>query len=65
MARNGFRIVPKMVSSNRCIFDIVLPNGEYRTIAQCDFPNDNQMNDNLEAAQAISDVLKKRIRKSV
>lgn len=65
MARNGFRIVPKMISSNRCIFDIVLNNGEFRTIAQCDFPDDGQMNDNLEAAQAICDVLKKRVRKSV
>ena len=65
MARNVFRIVPKMISTNRCIFDIVLNNGDYRTIAQCDFPDDGQMNDNLEAAQGISDVLKKRIRKSV
>lgn len=65
MTRNGFRIVPRMISINRFIFDIVLPNGEYRTIAQCDFPNDNQMNDNMEAAQAICDILKKRIRKSV
>ncbi len=65
MARGGFRIVPKMISPNRCIFDIVLANGDYRTIAQVDFPNDGQMNDNMEAAQGICDILKKRIRKSV
>ena len=65
MARGGFRIVPKMVSPNRCLFAIVLTNGDYRTIAQVDFPNDAQMNDNMEAAQAICDILKKRIRKSV
>ena len=65
MARNGFRIVPKMISSNRCIFDIVLKNGDFRTIGQFEFPDDGQMNDNLEAAQAISDIIKKRIRKSV
>ena len=65
MARGGFRIVPRMISNNRCVFVIVLQNGDCRTIAQVDFPCDGQMNDNLEAAQAISDTLKKRIRKSV
>lgn len=65
MARGGFRIVPKMISPNRCIFDIVLANGDYRTIAQVDFPSDGQMNDNMEAAQGICDILKKRIRRSV
>lgn len=65
MKKTSFRIIPRMLNANRCIFDLVLSTGEYRTIAQCDFPNDNQMNDNLEAAQAICDILKKRIRKSV
>lgn len=65
MAISGFRIVPKMVSRNRCIFDIVLKNGDYRTIGHFDFPDDGQMNDNLEAAQGMCDIAKKRIRKSV
>lgn len=65
MARTGIRVVPKMVDSNRCIFGAVTSNGDYRIIAEVHFPNDGQMNDNLEAAQGICDILKKRIRKSV
>lgn len=64
MNMSGFRIVPKMLSLNRCAFAIVL-NGDCRVIATVDFPSDNQMNDNLEAAQEIANILKKRIRKSV
>ena len=65
MNMSGFRIVPKMVSFNRCEFAIVLRNGDCRVIATVDFPSDNQMNYNLEAAQEIANILKKRIRKSV
>lgn len=65
MARGGIRVVPKMIDANKCIFAAVASNGEYRTIAEVHFPMDGQMNDNLEAAQGISDILRKRIRKSV
>ena len=65
MARGGIRVVPKMLDANKCIFDVVAPNGDFRTIAGVHFPMDGQMNDNLEAAQGICDILKKRIRKSV
>lgn len=65
MGRTGFRIVPKMLDANRCEFNIVLNNGDYRAIAWVTFPADGQMNDNMQAAQEISDALKKRIRKSV
>lgn len=65
MVRSGIRVVPKMIDAGRCIFAAVAPNGEYQTIAEVHFPMDGQMNDNLEAAQGISDILRKRIRKSV
>lgn len=65
MSRTGFRIVPKMTSNNVCAFYIVLANGDNRQIAEVHFPNDGQMVDNVESAQLICDVLKKRIRKSV
>lgn len=65
MGKSGFRIVPKMVDANRCEFNIVLNSGEYKAIAWVIFPADGQMNDNMQAAQEISDALKKRIRKSV
>ena len=65
MGRSGFRIVPRMIDQCRCQFDIVLLNGEFRTIGEVHFPNDGQQNDNLEAAQIIADAIKKRIRKSV
>lgn len=61
----GFRIVPKMISASVCYIYIVLSSGDYRQLAEVHFPNDGQMNDNLEAAQAICDSLRKRIRKSV
>ena len=65
MSRTGFRIVPKMINPNVCVFLFVLNNGDSRVIAEVHFPADGQMNDNLEAAQAICEVLRKRIRKSV
>jgi hypothetical protein len=65
MARTGFRVVPKMVDANKCEFDIVLNNGEFRAIAWVVFPTDGQMNDNVHAAELIADVLRKRIRQSV
>jgi hypothetical protein len=65
MARTGFRVVPKMVDANKCEFDIVLNNGEFRAIAWVVFPADGQLNDNLDAANEIAAALKKRIRKSV
>jgi hypothetical protein len=65
MGNFSFRLVPKMVARNIMTIYIVMSNGENCQIAEIHFPNDNQQNDNLEAAQAICDVLKKRIRKSI
>ena len=65
MGRTGFRIVPKMINPNVCVFLFVLNNGDNRVIAEVHFPADGQMNDNLEAAQAIVAILSKRVRKSV
>ena len=36
-----------MLDANKCIFDAVAPNGDFRTIAEVHFPMDGQMNDNL------------------
>lgn len=65
MIKSGIRVVPKMMDSSKCVFVMVEPNGNYGVIAEVHFPIDGQMNDNLTAAQAISDILKKRIKQSV
>jgi hypothetical protein len=59
-----FRLVPKMVSSNVMDVYIVAGNDSIK-IAQILFPNDNQQNDNLVAAEEIVKILTKRIRRSV
>ena len=61
----NIKLVPKMLSPSTLGIWAVLPNGDNRQIAQIDMPNDMQMNDNLECANAICDALKKRIRKSI
>lgn len=65
MARTGFKIVPKMIGPNVCEFYIVLSTGESKKLAEVLFPCDGQMNDNVIAAEEISRVIQKRIRKSV
>lgn len=65
MGRTGLRLVPKMINNVTFGIWVVASNGDSRQIGVFNVPNDNQMNDNLEAAQGICDVLKKRIRKSI
>jgi hypothetical protein len=65
MGRTGLRLVPKMIDNVTFGIWVVTSNGESRQIGIFNVPNDNQINDNLEAAQGICDVLKKRIRKSI
>ena len=60
----GFRIVQKF-NNNILDIGVVLANGNSTQIARIIFPDDKQVNDNLEAANAICVILKKRIRKSV
>lgn len=64
MGRSGFKLVPKMVTPNIMTIHAVTAS-ESMQIAEIHLPNDGQMNDNLEAAEGICAVLKKRIRKSV
>lgn len=63
--KGNFKLVPKLLDN--CTFGIwiVLANGDCMQLGQFLVPNDGQMNDNLECAQAICDVMRKRIRKSV
>ena len=65
MNRMSFRMVPKMMNPNVCAIYMVLSNGESRQVALIEFPHDSQQNDNLDAAQGICDILRKRVRKSV
>lgn len=41
------------------------PNGDSLDIAWFRFPNDHQVNDNIETINAIIPILRKRIKKSV
>lgn len=61
---NNFRLVPKMRSNICCIY-MVNAAGEGMEIARLLFPNDNQLNDNVETVNSIMTALRKRIRKSV
>lgn len=60
----GFRLVQKF-NNNILDIGVVLNNGDSEHIARIVFPADRQTNDDLEAANAICVILKKRIRKSV
>ena len=62
--RNGFDLVAKYDRNVMGIF-CVLPNGEYRQILHCIFPNDCQMGDNVRVAEEIIPILRKRIRRSL
>ena len=61
---NNFKIVPKM-ERNLAAFYIVLPNGESRQIGLIEFPNDKQVVDNVEAINAVANIMKRRIKKSI
>jgi hypothetical protein len=43
---------------------MVLSNGESRLLAMVQLPRDNQLGDDIECAEAISEALRKRIKKS-
>ena len=59
----NFRLVPKF--NNNLLAIVCEYNGDIRVIAQIILPNDNQIADNVEVANGICAILKKRIRKSV
>jgi len=65
MSGSSFRLVPKMVDNSTFGIWIVTNSGETRQIGQFIVPNDGQMNDNLDAAQEICNIMRKRIRRSV
>ena len=64
MGKLSFRIVPRMVRQGDWVFDIVLSNGESKTIGEVLMPNDGQLRDDVEVAEEIATALRKRIRKS-
>lgn len=58
------RLIQKF-SGNVLDIGIAYANGDSEQIARVVMPNDKQINDDLECANAICVALKKRIRKSV
>ena len=64
MAGNSFKLVSKMRDNVCCIF-MVNRIGDCMEVARILFPNDNQINDNVETVNSIITILRKRIRKSV
>lgn len=64
MAVNNFRLVPKMRNNLCCIYHVNAA-GESVEVARLLFPNDNQVNDNVETVNSIIVTLRKRIRKSI
>ncbi len=59
-----FKLVSKLDKNIGAIF-LVLPNGDSTDIAWFKFPNDKQVNDNLEAMNSIIPILRKRINRSL
>lgn len=64
MSNTSFKLVPKM-ENNKAIIYIVLSNGESQEICWLVFPNDMQLNDNIEAINQIIPILRKRIKRSM
>lgn len=65
MSRNSLRVVPKFRSSTIVDFGLVFPSGEVRVIARIEFPADGQIGDSVETCNQISNLLARRMRKSV
>ncbi|MCM1542125.1 MAG: hypothetical protein NC121_12820 [Blautia sp.] len=59
----NFRLVPKFEGNHLVI--LYERNGDAMAIAQILLPADRQLADNVEAANDICSILKKRIRKSL
>lgn len=64
MSNMSFKLVPKM-ENNKAIIYIVLSNGESREVCWLVFPDDSQLNDNMEAINQIIPILRKRIKRSM
>ncbi len=59
----AFRLVPKF--DGNCLVILYEFRGDVRIIAQILLPNDQQLSDNVETANDICNILRKRIRKSL
>ena len=64
MANNNFKLIPKIDNNVGVIF-LVLPNGDNMDLLWVKFPNDKQMNDNVEVLNSFIPILRKRIRRSL
>ncbi len=60
----NYKLVSKMEGNIAAIY-FAIPSGECREICRICFPNDSQVNDNCDAINEISAVLKRRIKKSL
>lgn len=65
MAGKNFRVVPKINNNLIAIYVCVPATGESRQVALIECPNDNQLGDNVELADEISKIYRKRLNKSV
>ena len=64
MTRTAFNVVIKQLNENT--FGLFVASGhETRQMALIEMPHDGQQLDNLRTCEAIADILKKRIRRSV
>ena len=58
MAARNIRIVPKFTRANVVDFGVIYPDGSTYLIARVVYPQDKQLNDNVEANKQIVEVLK-------
>ncbi|MCM1118079.1 MAG: hypothetical protein NC543_01780 [bacterium] len=65
MATKSFRVVPKINNNLIAIFVCVPATGESRQVALIECPNDNQLSDNVELAEELCKIYRKRLNKSI
>lgn len=65
MAGKNFRVVPKINNNLIAVYVCVPVTGENRQVALIECPNDNQLGDNVELADEISKIYRKRLNKSI
>lgn len=65
MANTSFRLVPKIEGNKIGIFLAVPSTGQSRQVAYLEVPDDCQLNDNVELADAVCKAYRKRLNKSI
>lgn len=65
MSRTGFNMTIKQLNVNRFGIYAVSGNQSVYQVAEIEMPHDGQQLDNLRTCEAIADILKKRVRRSI